>query len=183
MTLTNLSGVTDVAFTLTYNPALLIITGTVPARPARTLPFQSPPLARPISTSLTDCGGQRRHRNAWPDRCQRAYWHDQQLSGAKNLLHFSNLSSINSGAVTGVTNDAVDVNAYLGDVIAQGRFDHPGSTDISRVATLQDTGFAAFPLLDPTIVGAIRRNPPAKASRRPPMLRWLLTTPAVPQNG
>ena len=75
----------------------------------------------------------------------------------KDLLHLSNLSITGTaGAVAATSADGVQVVAYLGDAAAQGTLNTFDATDIARVATGLDSGFANYPLMDPTIVGSIR---------------------------
>ena len=62
---------------------------------------------------------------------------------------------VNGGAIAAVDQDAVHVVAYLGD--ASGNIGYSGfdATLIRQVIANLSTGFAAYPLLDPTIIGDI----------------------------
>ncbi len=73
---------------------------------------------------------------------------------AMQLLHLSSIV-VNGGSITAVGNDGVQVVAYLGDVDGSGTYNGIDAVLLARVATLLDTGFAAYPLLDPAIVGDI----------------------------
>ena len=73
---------------------------------------------------------------------------------AKELLHFSSIV-VNSGAITAVGKDGIHVNAYLGDVTGTGTLAPLDASLISRVSVLLDSGFAAYPLLDPSIIGDV----------------------------
>ncbi len=60
---------------------------------------------------------------------------------------------INGTAAQG--DDAVDINAYPGDVHADGQYTGLDATLISRVVTGQGTGFSPFKDLDPWIIGSV----------------------------
>jgi hypothetical protein len=70
---------------------------------------------------------------------------------AKNLLHFANVS-LNNGGQPGVGGDALHVVAYVGDADGNGSYNSNDAVLITRVGLQTDTGFTAYPLIDPVIV-------------------------------
>jgi hypothetical protein len=153
ITLTNASGVTDVTFNLNYNPALLNITGTLNG-PAGTLSV----VTGGGVASFTFHSGSALSGNLTlgqivatvPDSAAGTY-------KAKEVLHLSNIA-VNAGSIPSVGNDAIHVVAYLGDTSGDGQLSGLDASQISRVSILLDTGFAAYPLLDPLIVGDVGGN-------------------------
>jgi hypothetical protein len=74
---------------------------------------------------------------------------------AKELLQFGSIA-INNGALSGaVSASGVHMNAYFGDVTGNGTIDALDVATAYNVAQGKDTGFAAYPLLDPAIVGDV----------------------------
>jgi hypothetical protein len=69
----------------------------------------------------------------------------------KDLLHLSGIS-INSGGILAAAGDAVHLVAYVGDADGNGAYSSGDAVLITRVLVSTDTGFAAYPLVDPTIV-------------------------------
>jgi hypothetical protein len=64
--------------------------------------------------------------------------------------------SVNTGKIAGtVSANGVHVNAYFGDVTGNGTIDGLDVATASNVAQGKDTGFAAYQLLDPAIVGDV----------------------------
>jgi hypothetical protein len=74
----------------------------------------------------------------------------------KELLHFSSeqLNGV-SGPIPITNDDAIQVVAYLGDASGNGSYDPLDPALISRVTTALDSGFAAYPMLDPIIIADI----------------------------
>jgi hypothetical protein len=70
---------------------------------------------------------------------------------AEDLLHLSNVS-INGGTIPAVAGDAVHLAAYVGDADANGAYSSNDAVLITRAALQTDTGFAAYPRVDPVIV-------------------------------
>jgi uncharacterized repeat protein (TIGR03803 family) len=70
---------------------------------------------------------------------------------AEDLLHLSG-PTLNGGAVSVATGDGLHVVAYVGDADASGSYSGNDAVLITRVALQTDTGFAAYPLVDPIIV-------------------------------
>jgi hypothetical protein len=150
LTLNGISGLTDLTFDLTYNPALLNISsvangssgGTLTLTPISSglagITFHS---ATPLSGNLTI--GQIIAQV--PSSAAGSY-------RSKSLLHLSNIVA-NGGALSAIGKDGLEVVAYIGDTNGDGVYSPVDASFISRVATTFDTGLAAYPLLDPQVVG------------------------------
>jgi Putative Ig domain/Bacterial Ig-like domain (group 3) len=71
----------------------------------------------------------------------------------KDLLHLSGISVTGTGgAVAVVGADAVHVVAFVGDADGNGAYSSSDAVLITRVAVSTDSGFVAYPLVDPTVV-------------------------------
>ncbi len=157
LNISNGSGVTSVDLTLTYNPALLTISGvtTNTALPSAglTLDAHSTPgnaiieFTSPTSlaSGVVSLGALQAYvpLSAVP------------LYKEKGVLQLSGVQ-VDGGALQAVGDNAVEVNAYFGDVSGEGGYNPLDAALISRVATTIDTGFASFPNLDPVIIGDIQ---------------------------
>ena len=72
---------------------------------------------------------------------------------ANDLLHLDNVGINNPNIFTFVTtSDAVHLVAYAGDADGNGAYSGNDAVLTTRVVLQTDTGFAAYPLVDPTIV-------------------------------
>ncbi len=150
------SGVTSAVFTLQYNSALLQITGAVANSSLEGASLTLEPISTP-GNAVIDFSSPT--PLAAPAVILGGLTADVPLSavsvyGTKALLHFSGVQ-VNGGLIAAMASDAVQVAAYLGDVSGVGNYSPLDATLMSRVATAIDTGFAAFPCLDPTILGDI----------------------------
>ena len=74
--------------------------------------------------------------------------------GAAEVLRISGLQ-VNGGAITAAADDAVHKVAYLGDATGDRSYSAMDASNIARVVVGLDTGFALYPLADPTIVGDV----------------------------
>jgi hypothetical protein len=70
---------------------------------------------------------------------------------ARDLLHLSGVS-LNGGAVAVTTSDALHLVAYVGDANGDGTYSSADAVLITRAALQIDSGFTAYPLIDPVIV-------------------------------
>jgi hypothetical protein len=70
---------------------------------------------------------------------------------ATDLLHFSSLT-VNT-RVTVIGSDAVHLVTFQGDASGDGTITSADALDISRVVAGADAGFAAYPLVDPDVIG------------------------------
>jgi hypothetical protein len=152
--LSNGSGVTDGTFVLQYNANLLTITGgtvnstlsgaTFTVTPSgsgtsaqATIVFHSPTA---LAAGAVQLGGLTATVPA------------NAPYKSKQVLHFSSLS-LNGGAIAAVGDDGVQAVAFFGDATGDGTYTSADSVLITQVSSGSDTGFAAFPVLDPLIVG------------------------------
>ncbi len=167
ITLSNAANVTDVTFSLTYNPSLLNLTGTrfgagsdasdtaatltlvansggvatfhyVDANPRSATPT-SPLVLGDLSAVVPSTTGAAA----------------LGLYQVKELLQLGNIT-INQGGVTGaVSSNGIHVNAYLGDVNGDKVINGLDKLTADNVAQGRATGFSAFTLFDPSIVGDV----------------------------
>ena len=143
-------GVTNVLVTLNYEPGLLTVTGVsgagfmmlgASAPGQAVLQYSGPALPagmqKPIGflTASVPAGTT---ANPIPYK-------------AKDLLHLTNLS-INGGTFPAVGDDALHLLAYVGDADGSGAYSSNDAVLITRALLSTDTGFAAYPLVDPVIV-------------------------------
>ncbi len=154
ITLFNAGGATDVSFTLNYDPALLSITGTLQgdasdAAGTLTLVADSGGLAtftfhdanpQAGTVVLGDISA------VVPDSAKNQYQ-------VKELLHLGNIAVAPNPGATPVGADGIHVNAYLGDVNANHNIEGLDKLAIDKVAQGRASGFSAYSLLDPVIVG------------------------------
>ena len=149
------------AFTLNYNPAILSITGTLNNTSGDTFTLLSNNAATGVATfaatGLTGSGTLTLGQIVAdvPDSAASIY-------KATSLLGLSNIvlsGSGYTGAGTAYAADGVDVNAYVGDVSGDGLITAADAGLVSRVQTNTDTGFAAYPTVDPILIGGVDGNP------------------------
>jgi hypothetical protein len=70
---------------------------------------------------------------------------------AADLLHLTN-ASLNGGRIPTTTSDALHLVAYVGDANGDGAYSSDDAVKITRVMLQADSGFAAYPRVDPVIV-------------------------------
>ncbi len=158
------AGATEGMFTLQYNPALLDITGATP----------NPALAGEVfSLDASSTPGNAVLDFSSPTALAAGVAHLGTLQAtvpntaasiykATSLLHIAG-AQLNNGAIAVVGDDAVQVNAYLGDAFGTGTLSAGDSFLLARVSVGLDTnasagvlgGFSAFRLVDPAIIGDI----------------------------
>ena len=167
ITLYNAAGVTDVTFSLTYNPALLNVTGTLSglnsdatdAAASLTLVSNTGGVAtfhytdsKPQSATSTMPLVLGDITAIVPSGAGAAALSQYQ---AKELLQLGSIV-INQGAVTGaVSADGVHVNAYFGDVNGDKVITGLDTLSEDSVAEGHATGFSAYSQLDPVIIGDV----------------------------
>jgi hypothetical protein len=162
ITLYNAASVTDVTFTLAYDPALLSIqdiSSTDATDPASSFTLVSDPTIIDVNHATADF-----HFSDPAPQSGKIVLGDilavvptpaAQTYKAKELLAFENIV-INQGAVVGaVSASGVHVNAFFGDVSGNGRIDGLDVALAASVANGTATGFAAYQLLDPAVVGDV----------------------------
>ena len=143
--------VTSVQVTLNYNPALLTVSGVTGSgfslQPSSTpghavLQYSGPALAKGTQTPIGFVTA-----TVYPGTTS-----SPAPYKAKDLLHLSAIS-LNGGAVNVVGGDALHLMAYVGDADGNASYNSNDAVLLTRVALQTDTGFAAYPLVDPAIVG------------------------------
>jgi hypothetical protein len=161
ITLYNVAGVTDVRFTLNYNPTLLTVSGASTddaTDPAGSFTLVGTPTILDAAHATADF-----HFNdgfaftgtlilgdivaTVPNIAANSY-------KAKDLLRLSSIT-FNGAVFTGASADGLDVDAYFGDVTGNGRIDGLDVATASNLAQGADAGFPAYPLLDPAIIGDV----------------------------
>ena len=178
ITLSGAANVTDITFNLTYNPALLNISTTLNGPSGiftlqsntggvASFSFQS---TTPLSGSIT-LG----YLVAQvPNSAASSY-------KSKALLHLGNI--VINGSATAANSDGIEAVAYLGDVAGTGSFSPLDAALISQVAVGIESGFSAFPQLDPAIIGDPIDTGNTNSSDVTLMNRLLagIATPQIPQ--
>jgi hypothetical protein len=163
ITLYNAANVTDITFTLTYNPSLLNVTagfgglGSDATDASGSFTMVGPPtiidathaeasfhFADSVPQSETVVLGD--VQATVPDSAAKSY-------KAKELLQLKTIIINQDASAGSASADAVHVNAYVGDVTGNGGIDVLDLATANNVAQGKDTGFAAYPLLDPALVG------------------------------
>ena len=95
----------------------------------------------------------------------------------KDLLALGNITV--SGGTAVVPANAVDVNAYFGDVNGDHHLDGLDKSLIANVASTASTGFTAFTLLDPAIVGDLSDDNAVTSNSTSLLSNYLLGLPVV----
>ena len=93
----------------------------------------------------------------------------------KDLLALGNIT-VNSGA-TVVPGNAVDVDAYFGDVNGDHHLDGLDKALIANVASTLNPGFSAFTLLDPAIIGDLSDDNAVTSNSTSLLSNYLLALP------
>ena len=178
ITLTGAANVTDVTFNLDYNAALLNISGTLNGPSgALTLLANSGGVASFMFQSGTPLSGSITLGYILaqvPNSAASSY-------KSKALLHLGNIV-INDSNSTAANSDGIEAVAYLGDVAGTGSFSPLDAALISQVAVGIQTGFAAFPQLDPAIIGDVSGTGNTNSTDVTLMNRLLagIATPQIP---
>jgi hypothetical protein len=174
------AGVTDGTFVLNYNANLLTITGgtvnplltgatftvtTFGSGPAAqaTIVFHSPTA---LAAGAVRLGG------------LNATVPSNAPYKSKELLHWSSLS-LNGGAIATTADDGVHAVAFLGDTTGDGTYTSADSVLIARVASAADSGFAAYPVLDPVLVGDLNGDGRVTATDGGLLNSYLAGTPVL----
>ncbi len=145
------TAITSVQVTVNYNPALLTVTGVTgtgfsllgTSTPGHAvLQYSGAALAAGTETPIgfltaTVPGGT--GANPVPYKM-------------KDLLHLSSVLLNNSAAVKVTTADALHLVAYVADADGNGSYSSNDAVLITRALLNTDTGFGAYPLVDPVIV-------------------------------
>ncbi|WP_157204478.1 cadherin-like domain-containing protein, partial [Methylomonas koyamae] len=156
ITLENAAGATSLAFTLNYNPALLTVNG---------FSGGNLPAGSQVVTDTTVAGQLRVTINAAVALPAgklilgnlEATVPTAAVYGAKDMLRLSDVS-LDGGARQLKTDDGLHVVAFIGDVTGDANYTTLDFQRMNRVLLRQDSGFGAWPLVDPLIVGDVNPN-------------------------
>jgi autotransporter-associated beta strand protein len=159
--------VSSVTLTFNYNPAMLSVTGV---SPSPGLPGSSFTLDTAFSTPghavLTYADSGANAGNLTIGSAQSAIAgvplgliHAVVPSSSvavpvykgKDLLHLSGIT-INGGSINAVGGDGLHLVAYVGDADGNGIYTSNDAVLITRAALQSDSGFTAYPLVDPVVV-------------------------------
>jgi hypothetical protein len=153
----NGAGATAVSFTLGYNAALLDITGASTALPGASVSadFSVSGQVRISVTGLSGLTSATTELVRLVARVPDATIADRY--GAKQVLDLRDVQ-VNGGAVPARDDDGIHVAAYLGDTSGNAVYTSYDAEHVQRVLGRIDTGFGAYPLADPTIVGNAAGN-------------------------
>jgi hypothetical protein len=150
------AAITDVQVALTYNPALLTVTSTSTSINGGT--FTVTASAGTAVLHWTGPGLAATAGAPFPVGFISATVPNSSMANpiykAENLLHLSS-PSINSGSEAVTTSDGLHLVAYVGDADGNGAYGSSDAILITRVALQSDSGFTAYPLVDPVIVADI----------------------------
>jgi hypothetical protein len=157
ITLTDGTAVTRVDFTLVYDPTLLRVNAVAPGDnlpPDGTITVGAPQagiLSVTISTSVGFGAGPVEIVRLGAEVPITAPYR------AVESLYFNSIS-LNQGTIPVTPDDGVHIVAYLGDTTGNAGYSSLDAQRVLRVATRLDTGFAAYPTVDPVLVGDITGN-------------------------
>lgn len=155
--LANAAGATRIAFTLRYDAALIGFVGAsngagLPAGSTLSVDLSSVGEVRVLITTGAPLGAAAvelvRLQAGVPSAA--AY-------GARQVLDLADIV-INDGAIAARDDDGLHVVAFLGDGSGDRAYSMLDVTRLQRVITRADSGFAAFPLVDPTLLGDINAS-------------------------
>jgi uncharacterized repeat protein (TIGR03803 family) len=141
--------VTDVQATLTYNPSLLTVTPTSTATFTVTVPSAGTALVHYHGPALA--AGTQTPIGFLTAKVPAGTAASPMPYKATDLLVLSGIS-LNGGTVPALGSQAVHVVAYVGDADGNGAYSSSDALLVTRVTLQTDTGFGAYPLVDPIIV-------------------------------
>jgi hypothetical protein len=140
--------VSDVQATLSYNPALLTVTPSSTMNFTVTVPT---PGTAQLHYQGVGLGGTQVNLGALSAMVPGGTAANPTPYRAKDLLHLSNVT-INGSAGKVATADGLHLVAYVGDGDGNGSYSSNDAVQITRVGLQTDSGFTAYPLVDPVIV-------------------------------
>jgi hypothetical protein len=159
----NTGTVTSVTFTFNYDPALLTVTGaTSNGNIAGSTFSYDAALSTPGHAVLEYTGGSADPTQLRGGQVALGFITASVPGGtmaspmpykAKDLLTLTGLTvSGTDGPISAVTSGALHLVAYVGDADGNGSYSSNDAVLITRTALQADSGFTAFPLVDPVIV-------------------------------
>jgi hypothetical protein len=155
ITLTNGAGVSSLSFELHYDVRLLQVSDVTLASGLSGSPVLSQDLSVPgvVKIALSGLTGLTNASTGLVRLQASVPTSAGQLYKAKEIL---DLQQIRVNGAPGAVDDAgLHVVGYIGEVTGDGSYSTLDIQRISRVAAKADTGFSAYPLVDPVIVGDV----------------------------
>jgi N-acetylneuraminic acid mutarotase len=166
ITLYSAANVSDVTFTISYNPSLLNISGAVGGAGSDASAGSFALVGNPVSVDATHATASFHFQSSIPQNGTVvlgdivATVPDSAAANykAKELL-IPDAIVMNGGSIKGAVGAAgIHANAYFGDVSGNGTIDGLDVATAASVAQGNSTGFTAFGLLDPAIVGDVAND-------------------------
>lgn len=158
--LSNGRGITQVSFTLRYDPALLtianILLGNTLPRGA-SLQFTNDTVQGLLTVSISSTTSLTTSNKAFDLVKLVASIPDDAPYRAKQILDLTDIS-LNKGVVPVSGDDGLQVVAYLGDATASKSITSDDYTSVSGVAGRQRSGFATYATVDPVLIADINGN-------------------------
>jgi N-acetylneuraminic acid mutarotase len=190
VTLYNAANVSDVAFTVSYNPSLLTVSGALGGAGSDATAGTFTLVGAPTLIDNTHATANFHFQSSTPQKGTVVLGDlvaavPTSAAGsykAKELLGLGAIV-INNGGVTGAVAAAgVHVNAYLGDVTGNGTIDGLDVATALTVAQGASSGFAAYRLLDPAVVGDVANDFSVDAGSVSTLAGFVsrLPTPVIP---
>jgi hypothetical protein len=188
VTLSNAVNVKDVTFTLSYNPSLLTVMGASTGDSSgagSTFTLVGTPAI--IDTTHATANFSFHNGTAQSgtvllgDITADVPNTAASLYKSKELLDLGTIT-VNGAAFTGLVASGVHVNAYAGDVTGNGTIDGLDVATANSVSQGNATGFAAYQLLDPAIVGDVASDISVDAGDVSTLASFVsrLPTPMIP---
>jgi hypothetical protein len=154
--LTGAAGVETVEFTLRYDPDLLVIDGLMPGEDLPVGSLFSADFGESEVTLRVQLGSPLGGEAIDLVRLF-AFVPGLAPTGAAHLLDLADVT-LNGGAVPVTVDDGVHVVATLGDANGDGFLSQLDSELVERVAQGSDSGFAAYPTIDPALIADLTGN-------------------------
>ncbi|HMW64287.1 MAG TPA: Ig-like domain-containing protein, partial [Accumulibacter sp.] len=157
ITLSNAAGVTAVEFKLAYEPALLEISGvSLAAGVTGTVDWTSVPGVLSVSLTTSGLGAASsellRILGTVPESARQYY-------GAKHVLDLFDVRLSAGGVAQSVrVDDGLHVNAYVADTNGSASYTTLDQQRLQRVISAYDSGFSAYPLVDPIVVADVNNS-------------------------
>ncbi len=157
ITLANAAGATRVEFTLHYDAALMNVSGVINGAglPAGSTLSADLSVAGQVKVSVV-LGAPLGAGVVELVRLQAAVPFGVPY-GARQVLDLRDVS-VNDGAIAVRDDDGLHVVAYIGDTNGSQSYSTLDVQRLQRVVTQADSGFGAYPLVDPTVIGDVNAS-------------------------
>ena len=182
LTLSNAAGITRLAFHIDYDPTLLTITGATtagaPAGSTLVVNVATPGHATFVFTAAAALGTGPVTLGAIT-----ASVPSTAVYGTRQVLKLG-IDSVSGG--TAIADNALEVVGFLGDADGNAQYDANDAALVQRVVVKSDSGFAAWPDVDPVIVadvyrhGALISSDATLISQHASGVAWAQYFPALP---